>query len=272
MLLCDFFRVPSNSMAPAVISGDFILVEKWTYGARILTSYKFERYQDPRVIRMFGIGNIHRGDVVVFNYPYRENNDNICMNLNMRLIKRCVGIAGDSLSIVNGCYHISELTDTVCYVSKKISPLNYRQESSYKDIFPYDTTFHWNVTDFGPLLIPAAGLSISLTSRNFILFRKLIAYETAAKVCMKDSLVYINDSLVQSYTFRENWYFMAGDHTANSHDSRYFGLIPEKYIIGKAFIILSSKETYTGRKRWERMMRMITFISGNHDIYTLHTG
>jgi signal peptidase I len=246
-------------MNPVVIPGDFILVEKWTYGARILTRYKFGRYQEPPATRMPGTGNIHRGDVVVFNFPYRECDDTLCMNLNLCLIKRCVGLAGDSLSIVNGCYHIVGLTDTACNVSKqkKILSLNNRQEFSYMNIFPYDTAFHWDVINFGPLYIPAAGSSIPLTSRNYILFRKLIAYETSAEVCMKDSVVYINNSLAQSYTFRENWYFMAGDHTINSYDSRYFGLIPEKYVIGKALVILSSKEIHTGKTRWERMLKHI---------------
>jgi signal peptidase I len=74
---------------------------------------------------------------------------------------------------------------------------------------------------------------------------------------MSDSLVYINDTLAYEYTFRHNWYFMAGDNVMNSQDSRYIGLVPDDYIVGRASMIMSAKDRYTGKRRWNRMLKRI---------------
>ena len=50
---------------------------------------------------------------------------------------------------------------------------------------------------------------------------------------------------------------MAGDKGMNSQDSRYWGLLPEEYIVGKAAFIWKSADPYTGRFRWERFMKKI---------------
>jgi len=96
-----------------------------------------------------------------------------------------------------------------------------------------------------------------LTPENFKLYRKQIVYETGAVVRRKDSLIYINDTLTHDYTFRSNWYFIAGDKVMNSQDSRYIGLIPETFIIGKASRVLTSKDRNTGKRRWNRMFKRI---------------
>ena len=105
--------------------------------------------------------------------------------------------------------------------------------------------------------IPAAGATIALTPENFKLYRKQIMYETHAVIRSEDSLVYINDSIRHEYRFRSNWYFVAGDKVMDSQDSRYIGLIPEAYIIGRALLIMSSKDRDTGKRRWNRMLKRI---------------
>jgi signal peptidase I len=121
----------------------------------------------------------------------------------------------------------------------------------------FDPCFHWDVINFGPFYVPAAGSTIRLTPENFKLYHKQIVYETGVAVRMKESLVYIGDTLRHEYTFRSNWYFMAGDKVMNSQDSRYIGLIPESYIIGRASMVLTSKDGYTGKRRWNRMLKRI---------------
>lgn len=50
---------------------------------------------------------------------------------------------------------------------------------------------------------------------------------------------------------------MAGDKGENSQDSRYWGLLPEEYIVGKAWIIWKSVDPYTDAFRWGRFMKRI---------------
>ena len=210
LFLFNFYVVPSDSMEPAIQQGDFILANKWTYGARIFTGLKFDRDTDPPVRYMRKFRRIRRNDVVVFNFPYLDKWDTIRMNLEKIFVKRCIGLPGDSVSAI-----------------------------------------------FGPWYIPSAGTTIALTPRNYKLYKKLIVYETKAVIRQNDSLIYLNDTLIHDYTFRSNWYFMAGDNVINSQDSRYIGLIPEAYIIGKASMVLTSKDLQTGKRRWNRMFKRI---------------
>lgn len=247
-------------MMPAVLPGDFIMANKWTYGARIFTNLEFDKHSDPEMRRMPGFGHIRRGDVLVFNFPYRSTWDTIRMNLNKIFVKRCVGMPNDSVSIVDGFYRLADLPDTLGNISGQellVESRNYLAPEIWRT-FPFDSIrFSWNVLNFGPLFVPAAGSTIPLTPGNFILYRKMMVYETGTSVRMEDSTVYINNNPTDTYTFNRNWYFIAGDHAVNSQDSRYIGLIPEDYIIGKASMVLSSKDIYSGKRRWDRIMKRI---------------
>ncbi len=260
LFLCNFYHIPSNSMEPTIMPGDFILTNKWTYGARIFTKLKFDKDNDPPIVRVPGLGQVKRNDVMVFNFPYRAGWDTIRMNMNLIFMKRCVGLPGDSLSIINSYYRIAGITDTLGYIPEQKRLAQYREvlDSTIMRTYPFDTLlFKWDIRNFGPLYIPAAGATIDLTPGNFTLYHKQITFETRSAVYMKDSSVYINDTLRTNYTFRHNWYFVAGDNVLNSQDSRYIGLIPETYIIGKASLILSSKDIYSGKRNWGRMMKVI---------------
>ncbi|GHT76119.1 hypothetical protein FACS189463_0590 [Bacteroidia bacterium] len=64
--------------------------------------------------------------------------------------------------------------------------------------------------------------------------------------------VYLAREVLQRYVFQKNYYFMAGDYVSDSRDSRYWGLLPEEHIVGKAAVIWQSKDMNTGKRRWER--------------------
>ena len=251
LFMYNFYVVPSDSMTPAIIPGDFIITNKLTYGARIFTNLKFDRNSDPPIFRMPGFRAIRRNDVIVFNFPYRNNHDTIRMNLEMIFIKRCIGLPGDSISAIDGLYNISGLADTPGYIPQQelLMQNRYILDSVILIAAAFDKSLKWNIVNFGPLYIPAAGQTIALTPKNVKLYRKQIVYETNS--------FNLSDSLNSFYTFRTNWYFVAGDNVMNSQDSRYIGLIPEDYIIGRASRTLSSKDIATGKRRWNRTLKRI---------------
>ena len=57
--------------------------------------------------------------------------------------------------------------------------------------------------------------------------------------------------------FMRNYYFMGGDNCYNSQDSRYWGPLPEEYIVGKATLIWKSKNGVTDEIRMDRIFKKI---------------
>jgi signal peptidase I len=86
--LFEPFRIPSGSMMPTLLSGDFILVNKFAYGIRL-----------PVInTKIISIGSPQRGDVVVFRYPKDPSTD---------YIKRVIGLPGDHIEYKNKKLYIN---------------------------------------------------------------------------------------------------------------------------------------------------------------------
>ena len=101
--------------------------------------------------------------------------------------------------------------------------------------------------NFGPLYLPRKGDVIDMNRENISIYRKLIEWETGQKL----------DPRIVSYTFQKNYYFVAGDRIEDSQDSRYWGLMPEEFIVGKATFIWRSMNPQTRGVRWDRICSRI---------------
>ena len=257
------FRIPTESMQPTLIPGDYILVEKWTMGGRIFDLPDAAEGKEVEIRRLPGFGKVERNDVLVFNFPHHHRWDSIGMDLMVYYVKRCIGLPGDTVSIRNGYYRVAGVADTLGHVPAQRSLERLLATDRLKDAgiayrsFPEDSVRDWTIGDFGPLFIPSEGSRVLLTEGEVPLYRRAIEWEQKKRLEVKDGQLLLGDSAVHEYVFRKNYYFVGGDNVLYSQDSRYWGLLPEEYIVGRAIRIWKSVDKDTDEFRWERLMKRI---------------
>ncbi len=317
-------------MLPNIEPGDWVGVDKFGYGS---------------VVRLFGkdistpkFRDIERGDVIVFHFPEGDtvlvfdpaknfhelkrrkdaivrnckDNDKAWLPLSYRLayVKRCIGLPGDSLSVINGIVYINNRKHTENYKTK-VWHLTYAPESKrVKEILQaipnnwaqIDTTYQlvlltqdekkqladnylpevfdslkqfvrqwydvntypflknkpirWTWDNYEPVYIPKKNDTLKLTGDAIYRYGRLIEVYENNKLQIRNDSVFINGTYSTEYVCHQNYYFMLGDNRQNSYDSRAWGLVPEDYIIGRAFVIgWSRKQHDEGFKsiRWNRI-------------------
>lgn len=170
--LVEPFQIPSASMVPTLQVGDYILVNKFSYGIRLPVFRT----------KVFDIGEPKRGDVMVF-YPPHKNDQ--------YYIKRVIGLPGDVITYRN----------KTLYVNNEVVP----QENMA--VFPEGNERYQVAME-------------QLGDKRFLMQHRLSRRPQ-------------NFSVVVT----PGHYFMMGDNRDNSLDSRAWGLVPEKDIVGKAFAI-----------------------------------
>ncbi len=246
------FRVPSPSMYPTLVPGDYILVNKWLMGARIFDLWEAVEDKEVKIHRLPGIRKVKRNDVLVFHYPYPHKNDSISMDMLLYYVKRCIALPGDTVEIRRGCYWINGTRK-----DKRWARMDTRKESSWEDESQWNVALGWTVQELGPLPVPARGQEVVMDTLAAKMYGRLIAWEQKKPLTVRDGNVCLGDSLIRTYCFKENYYFMGGDNLDNSNDSRYWGLVPEPYIVGVATRVWKSVSPQSGEVRWNRIMKKI---------------
>ena len=254
------FRIPTDSMYPTLQPGDNILVNKTLMGARIFNVCEAAEDKEVEIHRLPGIGKVKRSDVLVFHYPYPHKNDSLSMHLLKYYVKRCIALPGDTMGVRQGHYYIKGIDEPIGNVEaqERIARLNKENARGIvMDTYPWDKYIDWTIQDFGPLHVPARGQTVTMDSTAVKFYRKLIEWEQKKPLIWYADKVCLGDSLIQEYRFKENYYFVGGDYMENSKDSRYWGLLPEPYIVGVATRIWKSVDKSTGKIRWDRVMKRI---------------
>ncbi|MFA9189461.1 signal peptidase I [Flavobacterium sp. FBOR7N2.3] len=127
-------------------------------------------------------------------------------------------------------------------------------------IFPHNGL--WTMDEYGPILIPKAGETVQLDSKNISLYERIINTYEKNKLEINGNEIKINGEITNNYTFKQNYYWMMGDNRHHSEDSRYWGYVPEDHIVGKPVFIWMSWDTNgkgLNKVRWDRVF---TTVSG----------
>jgi signal peptidase I len=181
----DWNWVPTGSMKPTILEGDLVLVNKLAYDLKVpFTTRHILQWGDPK-----------RGDIVVFYSP-RDG---------MRLVKRVVGLPGDTVSLDNNVVSING--SPLSY--SPVDPGSFRR-AIFEDRNPVLAVEHMGSCDHYVLALPGRA-----ALRNF-----------------------------GGYLVPPGQYFMMGDSRDNSTDSRFIGAVPRDQIIGSGAGVIVSFDTY----------------------------
>lgn len=174
-------------------------------------------------------------------------------------------LAGDDVRLIrktksNEAVYQMFLTDAVVAEMRKLPYIvSVELIPSEGETFPHSGLFSkWTGDNFGKLTIPKEGWTIQVNDSTLALYGTTITdYDHNSEAAIKDGKLLINGKEVTSYTFKQNYYFMMGDNRHNSHDSRYWGFVPEDHIVGKGFFIWLSIDRDRGGIRWNRFFNLI---------------
>lgn len=109
-------------------------------------------------------------------------------------------------------------------------------ELSEKNIFGNE--LYWNKDNIGPLIVPQKGMQMKISSRFYIIYKDIIQKETGRKLKVKSGKPYLDEELLETYTFQNDYCFLLNDDKSNLTDSRTFGFVKEKEIKGKYLMSL----------------------------------
>lgn len=260
IFVVDAFKIPTGSMKDTLLEGDFILVNKLAYSFSTPHQVPFWGKRLDR-IEMFSIGKPEFNDVVAFEIPANYY-DPAASDYSV-LIKRIIGLPGDTIELKDQELFINSTK----YRTPSFIKINLNDKPFVKadsKIFPYDGK--WNLDNYGPIVIPKKGMTVEITPKNILQWQNAINSEQEKKaISVEGTVITLNGKAIRDYTFEKDYYFVLGDNRQNSIDSRYFGYVPEDWIIGKAMLIYWSQmpvqssgfSEYFSSIRFSRLMQTI---------------
>lgn len=138
-----------------------------------------------------------------------------------------------------------------------------KRDAGFKEagVMPAEAEFAWNIDHFGPLIVPAEGMTIPLSPENIAKYYPVIKnFDSPEDTELHDGKLWINGESISEYTFTQDYYFMMGDNRHDSYDSRFWGFVPENHIVGKALFIWMSvdhNQSFPDKIRWNRIFSLI---------------
>ncbi len=399
------YVIPTPSLERTLRVGDLLFVSKFHFGARVpmttiaapmvhdtipvLKTRSYVADVNPETaktswlnkthlpyMRLPGISKVDRNDIVVFSWPadtvYRffQKEKGVIKPIDKKsnYVKRCVGIPGDSLAVIDGYVYINgkrlQLSDRakpqydyIIYANKGVSSkllqeigvtgfqrkyitaqLNQQQADGLQgyvmgfnrdqkgnleiytkengipaslarklrlsikeetgrqriapltddmvaqlrknaaidsvvrqiqpkgqgggNLFPQSTDYAWNYSQMGPIYIPEKGKTVPLNLKTLPLYKKIIKHYEDNTLSVSGNQIKINGELTDSYTFKQDYYWMMGDNRDHSEDSRAWGYVPENHIVGTPIFIWLSFDNFNEgilnwRPRWDRIFTTV---------------
>jgi signal peptidase I len=280
-LAFEAYRIPSTSMEDTLLVGDFVLVSKLHYGARV------------GGLRLPGFDDVDRGDVAVFNYPPGLES----VHRRTPYIKRVVGLPGDTVAIRGKAVTVGDVPlapppvgrrlwrvsrveavppDTLAALDGRVERVGQdawavegtpaqaaRLRGHGAEVRPYvrdpgdgsasfPAALRYSLDDWGPVAVPRRGQTVRLDDLTLPVVRTVIERFEGHAVERTAMGVLVDGRPAETYTFTQDYYVVLGDNRDDSADSRTWGFVPRDHLIGKAVAVYFSWDERAGAPRWRR--------------------
>ncbi len=258
------FLVPTGSMENEVMTGDFLMVNKFIYGASTPRNIMFTNIRLPWTT-LPAFKDVKRGDVIVFEFPGMR--EEVHPKEFTFYLKRCLAISGDTLEVRN----------RVVYVNGQPAPLPKNMKFNfsgkppgYADERIFPPTAPFNEDFYGPVVIPKKGMTMTITPQNFAMWQTFIERDGHTAE-LRGGIVYVDGKQTNAYIVEKDYLFGMGDNRDNSLDSRFWGFIPRDYVVGTPMFVyfsVTNTDEYAGqlamRGEEMRMSWIYTTLSGHN--------
>lgn len=257
MFFLESFRISTNAMEQALLTGDYVLVNKF------LTD-----------------DNPGRNRVILFSSPLRR--DSLQPPL---FVSRLIGMPGDTVMVENNSYLIngkqipkSPFTIATYFISKdmegifrslfsklsipsrewKSEPFGFTfcltafEEYKIREELPSEVSGHFvqEKSEEYNVIIPKKGRAYRIDEASLKACREIILHETEGKAIFRDGKLFLDGKETNFFYFKQDYYWVLSDNIKHAVDSRHLGFIPANRIIGNVWCCWKSKDQ-------ERMFKTI---------------
>lgn len=241
------FVIPSGSMKRSLLIGDFLFAKKFSYGIPIP---HIPWLEIPVLPDFKGNGHLidgprpKREDIVIFRYPKNEK---------IHYVKRCVAVGGDEILYADKKllihFHEGDAYITKKYPKEKIRQLRGKLwvENPYMDKYP------------GIQYVPE-GMTIFEALLNYYVYNKEVDVIPVMVDGLNAPTYEVNGKMINSLYAKvpKDNFYMIGDNRDNSNDSRFWGPVPYRLVVGKPWLIYMSIE----HRSYERVLKGDRFGGG----------
>jgi signal peptidase I len=284
----EAYRIPSASMEDTLLVGDFVFVSKLAYGPRVagrhLPGYSHPRRGDvavfhyppglearvedrlPYVKRVVGLP----GDTVaVVAKQVVVNGEAVAEPPRARQfwqvrtagpppsaeVLAAAGLALTPERLADGLWLVDARADEAARLAEvpgvlAVGPYR-RVPGDASAAFPVSERY--SLDDYGPVVVPRRGLTVVLDEATVGLYRIAITRDEGHRVERSATGILVDGRPATEYTFEQDYLFVLGDHRDDSADSRTWGFVPVRNLIGRASWLYLSWDDDAGAVRWNRI-------------------